>query len=171
MDTEYTISTSNLQSLANAIRSKTGESDPLTVAQMTDAVENLTQTLSPIEELTLTGDEPKVILDNESESGSVTLSSSGLEIKYTDSLSNESSISFTGDGFVDIIGLRRPVELDCTDWPEPGGSGVIYETLEGLNDPIAYTVAVAADESSITFSYNDGISFVVSLPQESEPQP
>ena len=166
MSSDYTISADNLTNLADIIREKTNTENLLTVTQMADAIENLSQTTGPIEELTLVGDEPRIILGEETDGSSITQTSSGLEIKYTNEDINGTSINFTNDGFIDIVGLRRTIGLDCTGWPEAGESGNIYETLEGVEDPITYGVSVAADESTVTFTYEDGARLIVELPTE-----
>ena len=166
MSSDYTISADNLTNLADIIRKKTNTENLLTVTQMANAIENLSQTTDPIEELTLVGDEPRIILGEETDGSSITQTSSGLEIKYTNEDINGTSINFTNDGFIDIVGLRRTIGLDCTGWPAAGESGTIYETLEGMEDEIAYGVEVSANEDTVQFTYPDGQTFAVSLPTD-----
>lgn len=166
MSSDYTISADNLTNLADIIREKTNTENLLTVTQMANAIKNLSQTTGPIEELTLVGDEPRIILGEETDGSSITQTSSGLEIKYTNEDINGTSINFTNDGFIDIVGLRRTIGLDCTGWPEAGESGTIYETLEGMTDVIAYGVEVSANEDTVQFTYPDGQTFAVSLPTD-----
>lgn len=90
----------------------------------------------------------------------------GMHAYYETEGNVRTEVFWNEDGFIDITGLRRTMSLDCTEWPDAGGSGNIYEILEGVEDPIAYGVSVAADESSVTFTYEDGEQFVVMLPTE-----
>ena len=62
---------------------------------------------------------------------------------------------------------HRITALDFSHWPEPGAhGGYIEETLEGEDSHIRYEVFIAQDETTITFTYPDRTTLVVTLSEE-----
>lgn len=112
--------------------------------------------------------EPVIVLGSGDElgrsKGYIKKETDGLKISYQTKRHGKSMIHFGDDGFVDIYGLRRTVALDCSGFPTAGHTGTISETLEGIETPIEYGVAVNAAGTEVTLTYPDNETLVVTLP-------
>ena len=85
---------------------------------------------------------------------------SGLEMSYVTGSGKQLGMWQRGEGYLDLVGLRKPTELDFSHWNPVNGAGQFTETRDG---GIESTYYVRFDQSGYPVSVTDDTGHVTTV--------
>ena len=89
--------------------------------------------------------------ENGRNKGYIQKTQDGLDIVYTPTAGGEIGIKALADGYMDLYGLRKPTELDFSNWD----NGLVTETLDG-DGVSSWIITFDANDRPIKFVDGDG---------------
>lgn len=94
--------------------------------------------------------------ENGRNAGYIHKSADGLDIMYTPTTGDDIGIKALSVGYLDLFGLRKPTELDFSDWD----NGTFTETLDG-NIEVTFEIDFDAQDRPVKFTDGDWHETVV----------
>ena len=91
--------------------------------------------------------------DHGNNKGIINKSGEGLDILYSSSSGDILGLKALSSGYLDLYGLRKPVEIDFSEWGSSSSVGHFYETLDGN---IINVFEVSFDGNGVPTMITDG---------------